>query len=100
VAATVPILHRRVVGVLVRHEEGALDGAAVGVLALAVEDVLVQVDVVHVDGAVEGDGDHLGHLLGLDAAGDAGSVRRAEAVGQSALRGIALGGPVGILIDS
>lgn len=99
VATAVQILHGRVVGVLMGDEEGALDGAAVGVLALAVEDVLVQINVVHIDGTVEGDGHHLGHLLGFDAAGDAGSISRAEAIGQGALGGVALGGAVGILID-
>lgn len=58
----VQLLDRGVVRVLVRHEERASDLAAVGVLPLAVEDLVVEVDVVHVDGAVEGDGDHLGHL--------------------------------------
>ena len=97
VSLPVQLLHRGVVGVSVRHEEGALDGAAVGVDGLAVEDLLVEVDVVGVDGAVEGDGDHLGDLVRVDVAGDPGAVRRAEAVGQLARGSVALGGAVGVL---
>lgn len=83
-------LQRSVVGVLVRREESAPNLAAVRVLPLAVEDFVVEVDVVHVDGTVEGDGDHLRHLVGLDVARDAGAVGGAEAVGQHALRGVAV----------
>lgn len=100
VTATVEVLHGRVVGVLVRHEEGSADLAAVGVLALTVEDVLVQVDVVDVDGAVEGDGDHLRHLRRLNVAGNARSISRAEAVGQHALRGIAVWRTIRIQFNS
>ena len=57
-------LHCGVVRVLVADEEGALDGASVGVDEVVPEDLLVDVDVVHVDGAVEGQGDHLGDLQG------------------------------------
>ena len=80
VTAPVQILHRRVVGVLVRHEECTAYLAAVRVHTVAVEDLVVEVDVVDVDGAVEGDGDHLGHLLGLEATGDARAVGRAVTV--------------------
>lgn len=83
-----------------RDKEGTLDGATVGVLALAVEDVLVQVNVVNIDGTVESDRDHLRHLLGLNAAGNASTISRAETIGQGALCGVALGSTVGILIDS
>jgi len=99
VTSAVQILHGRVVGVLVVHEEGGADLAAVGILALTVEDVLVQVDVVDVDGAVERERDHLGHLVGLDVAGDAGAVGRAEAVGQHALSGVSVGRAVRIGLD-
>lgn len=58
----VELLHRRVVGVLVRHEERASDLTTVRVLSLSVEDLVVQVDVVHVDGTVERDRDHLWYL--------------------------------------
>ena len=47
------------------------------------------------NGAVEGEGDHLGRLLdrGIGGAGDDGAVGRAEAVGQHALRQVASGSP-------
>ena len=82
------------------HIERALQTTAVGILTLAIEDRSVEINVVTVDGAVEGDCDHLGHLCGIDVSGHAGSVRRAEAVGQLALAQVAVGGPVGILVHS
>lgn len=99
-AATMQILDSGVVGILVGDEEGTLDGATVGVLALAVKDILVQVNVVNIDGTVERDRDHLWHLLGFNAAGNASTISRAEAIGQGTLCGIALWSTVGILIDS
>ena len=60
-------------------------------------DLPVEVDVVAVDSTVEGDGDHLGDLCGVDVAGHPGAVGRAEAVGQLALAQVAVGGPVRIL---
>lgn len=99
VAATVQVLDGRVVCVFVRDEESSADLTAVGVLALAVEDVLVQVDVVDVDGAVERDGDHLRHLRRLDVAGNAGAVGRAEAIGEDALGGVAVGRSVRVSLD-
>ena len=101
------LLYGRVVGVLVRHKEGGLDVTAVGVLALLVEDLLVQINVVVVDGIVEGDGDHLGNVLAVraggsdsaEAAGYLGAVLRAEAVGELANVGVASRGAVGIGVD-
>lgn len=65
---TVHLLSGGVVVVFVRNEEGGLDGAAVGVEAL-LEDELVQVHVVDVDGIVESDGDHLRHFGRLHVVG-------------------------------
>ena len=65
-----------------RDKEGGLNVAAVGVLALAIEHVFVEVNVVVVDGIVEGDHDHLRHLLSLQFARDFRARFRAEAVGQ------------------
>lgn len=90
VAASVKILHGRIISVLVRDEEGTADLAAVRILTLPVEDLLVQVDVVDVHGAVERDRDHLRHLLRIDVTGDASTIGGAVAVGQDALRGIAI----------
>ena len=97
VALPVQLLDGGVVGVLVRHEEGALDLAAVRVLHLSAEDVLVQVDVVRVDGAVEGDGDHLGDLGGVDVARHPRPVGGAEAVRKLALGEVTVWGSVGVL---
>jgi len=90
------ILHGRIIGVLVRDEEGTADLAAVRVLTLPVEDLLVQIDVVDVHGAVERDRDHLRHLLKIDVTGDASTVSGTVAIGQDALRGIAIGSAIRI----
>lgn len=84
VALAVRLLDGRVVAVFVGHEVGGLDVAAVRVLAFAVEDLLVQLDVVVVDGIVERNCDHHRHILGRQIAGNRGSVFRAEAIGQQA----------------
>lgn len=48
-----------------RDEEGALDVAAVRILALAVEDLLVVLVVVQVDGPVERQQNNLRNLFSL-----------------------------------
>ena len=106
-AKAVHILNGRVVAVLVRHKEGGLDVTAVGVLALLVEDLLVQINVVVVDGIVEGDGDHLGNVLAVraggsdsaKAAGYLGAVLRAETVRKFANVGITSRSTVGIGVN-
>ena len=95
----VQLLDRRVVGVLVRGIEGALDLAAVGILPLSTEDGPIEINVVTVDGPVEGDCDHLGNLCGVDVARDSSPVGRAEAVWELALAEVAVGGAVGVLVD-
>ncbi len=92
------LLHGRVVGVLVRHVERAFEAAPVGVLPLSVEDGSVQVNVVAIDGPVEGDGDHLRDLGGVDIARHSGAVWRAEAVGQLTLTEVTVRSAVGVLI--
>ena len=57
----------------------------------------VEVNVVAIDGAVEGDGDHLRDLGGVDVARHPGAIGRAETVRQLALAQVAVGGPVWIL---
>lgn len=56
------VLDCGIIGVLVRDEEGTLDLTTVGVGALAIEDFFVQIDIVDVDGTIEGDGDHLRYI--------------------------------------
>ena len=62
VSAAVQLRDGGVVGVLVRHEEGSLHRAAVGVDAVRPEDPLVHVHVLAGHRAVEADHDHLGDL--------------------------------------
>lgn len=95
----VRLLNGGIVGVLVRDEERGLDVAAVGVLALPAEHLLVQLDVVVVDGVIEGDGDHLGYVLGRQVAGDGRTVLGAETVGQHANGRVAGGGAVRVVVD-
>lgn len=69
VSLTVQLLDGSVVGVLMGHEEGGLDGATVRVDA-AIEDELVEIVVVVVDGVIKGDRNHLWHVLGQKVIGD------------------------------
>ena len=62
VTLTGQLLDHVVVAVLVRNEERALYGATVRILSLLVEDLLVVVEIVQVDGTVEGHQYHLWHL--------------------------------------
>ena len=90
-----------------RHKEGGLDVTSVGVLSLLVEDLLVKVNVVVVDGIIKGDGDHLGNVVTVGSgwsnsaktAGNLSSVLRAETIGQFADVGVASGSAVGIGVD-
>ena len=81
----VHVLNCRVVCVLVRDKEGGLNVAAVGVPSLPVEDLVVQVNVVVVDGVIEGDRDHLWDsvtsvVVGAKISGNFGTVLGTEAV--------------------
>lgn len=75
-----------------------LQAASVGILPFSVEDPLVEIDVVAVDGSVESDGDHLRHLSGIDVSWNSCSIGGTEAVGQLALAEVAVGRAVGILV--
>ena len=68
-----------------REEEGGLDGTAVRVVASLLEQALVHLDVVVVDGIIEADHDHLGDGVRLQATGDLRPVRGTEAVWQDTL---------------
>lgn len=90
VTKIVNVLNSRVVGVLVGNKEGRLDITTIGILPLPVEDLVVQVNVVVVDGVIEGDHDHLRNILAAGSSGsdiakfsrNLGTILRAEAVGQ------------------
>jgi hypothetical protein len=77
-------LHGGVVGVLVRDEERGLDVAAVGIFAISVEDILIELNVIVVDGIIECDGDHLRDVLGWKISRDRSAILRAETVWQDA----------------
>jgi hypothetical protein len=62
VSPPVEVLKGGVVSILVGYEKGTPDLATVRVLTLAVEDLIVQVDVINVHGSVECNGDHLRNL--------------------------------------
>lgn len=96
----VKILYCGVISVFVVNEERSTNLAAVWVLSVSIEDFFVEIDVVDVDGSVKSNCDHLGNLVGLNLAGDPGSVSRAETVGQGALVGVAIGSPVGVGLHS
>jgi len=81
VAFPVGFLHRRVIGVLVRHEERGFDVTPVGISAFAIEYFLVQFDVVVVDGIVKCDRNHLRDFFGRQVVWYSGAVFGAEAVG-------------------
>lgn len=96
---TMRFLHTRIVRILVGNEISSLDIAAVRILALPVEDFLVKLDVVVVYRVVEGDSDHLRHILGREITGDDGTVLRAEAVRQHALRRITRRCAIWVVVD-
>lgn len=96
---TMKFLDGGIVAVLVRDEKGALDGAAVRVVAAVLEDFFVDFDVVVVDGIVEGDGHHLGDGVRLQFARDLGSIGGTETIWQDALTLVAGWSPVRILVD-
>lgn len=80
-SATIQVLNSRIVGVFVRYEESTLDAATVWILAITIEDIFIQIDVVNVDGSVEGQCDHLRYLGWLNVARNTGTIGRTEAIG-------------------
>lgn len=84
VSFPVSFLYRRIVGVLVRHEERGFDVTPVGIPSFSIEYFLVQFDVVVVDGIVKGDRNHLRDFFGRQVVWYSGAVFGAETVGQNA----------------
>ena len=97
VTPPVQLLDCGIVGVSVRNIECSLDGATIRVDRLSAEDLLVQVNVVRVDGAIEGDGDHLRNLVSIYISRNPGSIRRAETVRKLTHTGVAVSCSVRIL---
>lgn len=81
-----------------RYEEGGLDIATIRILAFPVEDLFVQADIIIVDGVIEGNRDHLRHVLGWQISGERGTILGAEAIGKDADRGVAGWRPVRIVV--
>merc|ERR1712223_2152243 len=84
----VHVLNCRVVCVLVGDEEGGLNVTSIGVPPSS-EDLIIEVDVVVVDGVVKSDRDHLWDPLAViviwaEVAWHLGAILRAEAVRQLA----------------
>ena len=89
VTHSVHVLDGGVVCVLVRHEESGLYVTAIGIPPLSVEDLIIEVNIVVVDGIVKGNGDHLWDpvttiVAGAKVSGNLRSVLGAEAVRQLA----------------
>ena len=101
------VLNSRVVGVLVGNKERGLDVASIGILALPVEDLIVQINVVVVDGIVKGNHDHLRNIGTVrpcwshvtELAWDLRAIFRTEAIWQLADGGVTRWGAVGISVN-
>lgn len=91
-------LNSRVVSVFVGNEVGGLDVATVGIFA-SLEHLLVQFNVVVVDGIIESDGDHHGNILGWQVTGNGGTIFRTETIGQHTNGRIAGRSAVGIVFN-
>jgi hypothetical protein len=84
VSLSVRFLHGGIIGIFVRDEEGGLDVTTVGIFAISVEDVLIQLHVIVVDGVIERDGDHLRDVLCWKISRDRSAILGAETVRQDA----------------
>lgn len=99
VSPPVHLLDGRVVGVFVRHEERSLNLTSVRIVSALLEDFVVEINVVIVNGVIEGDCHHLRHRVWFKFAGNLRAVNGTEAVGQNTLGLIAGRRAVGILVD-
>lgn len=80
-------------------EVRCLNVAAVGVLAFAVEDLFVKLDVVVVNGIIESDRYHHGDIFCGETAGNCGAILGAEAIRQDTDSGVARWGTIGVIVD-
>ena len=86
------------------HEECGFDVTAIGISPLSVEDLVIKVNVVVVDGIVEGNCDHLWDpvtsvVARAKVSGNLRTIFRAEAVGQLADVLVTEWSPVRIVFD-
>ena len=98
-SSEIHVLDCRVVGVLVRHEEGRLDVASIRVLPLPIEDFVVKIDVRHVDGIVESHRHHLRYSLGVQIPRHRRAIRGTEAFWYLTDLRIANGCSIWIIVD-
>ena len=93
----VKFLNSGIVGVSVGHEECSFDGATVGVDSLFIEEFLVQINIVRVNGPIESNCDHLRYLVWINISRDSCSIWGTETVRQETGSGITFWGTIGIL---
>merc|ERR1719223_2384769 len=98
--STVKLLNTRVIGIFVRNIERCLQRTSIGILAFTIEDPLEKINVVRVDGSIEGNSDHLRNLSRIDISRDPGTIRRTETVRELTLAKITVRSSIGILINS
>ena len=85
-------------------KESSLDVAAVWVFPYSVKDLIVEINIVDVDGIVKSYGDHLRHFQAVSAvrtkvSGHLGPRFRAKAIGQAADCLVARGSSVGVVFN-
>jgi len=71
---SVRFLHRGIIGVFVRNEERGFDVASIGVFALTVEYLFVQLDVIVIYSVVKSYGDHLRNFFRWKVIRNSGTV--------------------------
>lgn len=76
-----------------------LDVASVRILSFSIENLLIQVDVIVVDGIVECDGDHLWHIFRWQITGNGCAVFRTKAIRKHTDRWIAWWSTIWIVVD-
>ena len=81
------------------HVKGAFESTSIRILPFAIENLLVEVNVIRVDSAIESDGNHLGDLSGVNVSGDSGTIGRTETIRQETLAQVTVGSCIGILVN-
>ena len=85
-------------------KESSLDVAAIRVFPNSIKYLIVEINIVDVDGIVESDGDHLRHFQAVGAvrtevSGHLGPRFRAKTIGQTADCLVARGSSVGVVFN-
>ena len=85
-------------------KESSLDVAAIRVFPNSIKYLIVEINIVDVDGIVESDGDHLRHFQAFGAvrtevSGHLGPRFRAKTIGQTADCLVARGSSVGVVFN-